>query len=95
LWTFQAALVTLSIKPLMVTFGAGAWAYAMGAAMATRAKATIRTATTLVLFIKILLNQVDDDAFLQRVLTDIPRYARRRYDQRDECFPLSPPREKD
>jgi hypothetical protein len=50
----------------------------MGAARATRAKAIIRTAR-LVLFIETLLNQVDDDAFLQRVLTDCLRYARRRY----------------
>src|SRR6266545_1828687 len=85
--------VTLSMRPLMVTFGAGAWAYAKGAARATRAKAIIRTAR-LVLFIETLLNQVDDDAFLQRLLADRLRYARQRYVWRDECFPLSPPREK-
>jgi hypothetical protein len=52
---FREYVMTWSIKPLMVTFGAGAWAYAMGAARATRPKAIIRTATTLVLFIKNLL----------------------------------------
>src|SRR6266850_3458109 len=89
-WEYE---VTLSMRPLMVTFGAGAWAYAKGAARATRAKAIIRTAR-LVLFIETLLNQVDDDAFLQRVLAHRLRYARQRYIWRDECFPLSPPREK-
>jgi hypothetical protein len=59
------------MKPVMLTFGAGAWAYARGAARATRAKAIIRTAR-LVLFIETLLNQVDDDAFLQRVLASPP-----------------------
>jgi hypothetical protein len=43
----------------MVTFGAGAWAYARGAARARMAKAIIRTAR-FVLFMKALLNQVDD-----------------------------------
>src|SRR4026207_1899579 len=86
-WEYE---VTLSMRPLMVTFGAGAWANAMGAARATRAKAIIRTAR-LVLFIETLLNQVDDDAFLQRALADCLRYARRRYVWRDECFSLSPP----
>jgi hypothetical protein len=36
----------------MVTFGAGAWAYAIGAAMARMAKAIIRTARV-VLFIRL------------------------------------------
>jgi hypothetical protein len=36
----------------MVTFGAGAWAYAIGAAMARMAKAIIRTANV-VLFIRL------------------------------------------
>jgi hypothetical protein len=44
--------VTLSMRPLMVTFGAGAWAYAMGAARARMAKAIIRTASV-VLFIRL------------------------------------------
>src|SRR4029453_889371 len=40
------------MRPLMVTFGAGAWAYAIGAAMARMAKAIIRTAKV-VLFIRL------------------------------------------
>src|SRR5262250_991800 len=51
--------VMLSMRPLMVTFGAAGWANAIGAARATRAKAIIRTARV-VLFIEALLNQVDD-----------------------------------
>src|SRR6266851_1938299 len=56
LWVYA---VTLSMRPLMLTFGAGAWANATGASSPTRAKATTRTAR-LVLFIETLLNQVDD-----------------------------------
>src|SRR5713101_2623506 len=48
--------VTLSMRPLMVTFGAGAWANARGAARATRAKAIIRTAKV-VLFMRLSSNR--------------------------------------
>src|SRR6266446_10574240 len=85
--------VRLSLRPLMVTFGAGAWAKAMGAAMARMAKAIIRTAR-LVLFIRLSSIRSMTSNLLHLALSDFPLCAQRRYVSRDECFSLSPPRKK-
>src|SRR5260370_10535148 len=85
--------VTLSMRPLMVTFGAGAWAYAMGAAMARMAKAIIRTAR-LGLFMRLSSIRSMTSNLLHLALSDFPLCAQRRYGSRDECFSLSPPRKK-
>src|SRR5882672_1508657 len=85
--------VTLSMRPLMVTFGAGAWAKARGAARATMAKAIIRTAR-LVLFIRLPSIRSMTCNLLHLALSDFPLCAQRRYGWRDECFSLSPPRKR-
>src|ERR1700730_6154488 len=81
------------MRPLMVTFGAGAWAYARGAARATRAKASIRTASV-VLFIRLSSIRSMTCNLLHLALSDFPFCAQLRYGWRDACFSLSPPREK-
>src|SRR5689334_12689948 len=86
--------VRLSMRPLMVTFGAGAWAYAMGAAKARMAKAIIRTARV-VLFMRFSSIRSMTCILLQLVLTDFPRCAQRRYVWREtSVFPVTPSREK-
>src|SRR6266851_1328265 len=81
------------MRPLMVTFGAGAWAKARGAARATMAKAIIRTAR-LVLFIRLSSIRSMTCTLLHLVLSDFPLCAQRRYGWRDECFSLSPPQKR-
>src|SRR5260370_14192337 len=81
------------MRPVMVPFGAGAWAYAMGAAMARMAKAIIRTAR-LVLFMRLSSIRSMTSNLLHLALSDFPLCAQRRYGSRDECFSLSPPRKK-
>src|SRR4029077_16651874 len=76
--TFREYEVRLSMRPLMVTFGVGAWAYAMGAARATRAKASIRTASV-VLFIRLSSIRSMTCNLLHVVLSDFPLCALRRY----------------
>src|SRR5713226_64490 len=81
------------MRPLMVTFGAGACAYARGAARATRAKASIRTANV-VLFIRLSSIRSMTCNLLHLVQSDFPLCGQRRYGSRDECFSLSPPRKR-